>query len=191
MSNYRRLYRTGKTYFFTLVTHNRQKIFNNETARLMFRQAIESEQKQRPFDMPAIVLMPEHLHCVWQLPESDSDFSVRWACIKKDFTKCWLAQGGRECPISEYRTKYRERGVWQRRFWEHMIRDEDDYMRHVNYIHYNPVKHGLVSCPHHWQYSSFHRWMADGYYAEDWLCSCGSRTAIEPDFSELQHDAGE
>ncbi len=190
MAKYRRLYRPGRTYFFTLVTHNRQKLFVNEDARSRLRLAIECEQERRPFDMPAIVLMPEHLHCIWRLPEEDSNFSVRWACIKKAFTKSWLAEGGRENSVPEYRAKYRERGVWQRRFWEHLIRDQQDYASHMDYIHYNPVKHKYAKCPHKWKYSSFHRWVKEGIYRPDWHCVCNENKDI-PNFDDISKSIGE
>ena len=191
MANYRRLYRDGKVYFFTVVTHDRRHIFDDSEARVELRKAIEVEQMRRPFEILAMVLLPNHLHCLWRLPDDDSDFSVRWACIKKAFTKNWLAHGGSETDVAAYRAKYRERGVWQRRFWEHMVRNEDDFMRHVNYIHYNPVKHGLASCPHAWDYSTFHRWMEHGYYSADWLCSCHGNGMITEELPELAHNAGE
>jgi putative transposase len=93
----------------------------------------------------------------------------------------WLSAGGRESPVSVARAKHRERGIWQKRFWEHKIRDEEDFRRHVNYIHYNPVKHGLTRCPHQWPHSSFRRWVDEGYYSVDWLCDCGGGSASVPD----------
>ena len=173
MPRYKRTYVAGGMFFFTLVTHLRRPLFTNPEARECLRLAFKEEQSNHPFDMTAIVLLPDHLHCVWQLPEKDDDFSRRWGRIKSKFTKSWLDHGGREIHISKARNRHRERGVWQKRFWEHRIRDEQDFMRHVNYIHYNPIKHGLVRCPHEWPYSSFKRWMDDGYYKYDWLCDCG------------------
>jgi REP-associated tyrosine transposase len=200
MPNYRRAYQPGGTFFFTVVTHQRQKLFQREEARKILHGAIVRVQTERPFEMPAIVLLPEHLHCIWKLPESDADFSRRWGCIKKYFTQSWLKERcavhtlpgtvRAETNISKARREHRERGVWQKRFWEHRIRDEDDYMRHVNYIHYNPVKHQLVDCPHQWSYSSFTCWLKDGYYNEHWLCSCNVKVEM-PSFDDIQHSVGE
>lgn len=121
----------------------------------------------------------------------DADFPVRLACIKKDFTQSWLVNGGDEVRISRARRKHRERGIWQKRFWEHTIRDEDDLTRHVNYIHYNPVKHDLVKCPHQWPFSSFHRWAKEGYYTEDWLCDCKFQSPEPPTFEDIKDTVGE
>lgn len=172
MPRYKRTYVAGGMFFFTLVTHLRRPLFTNPKARECLHLAIQEEQSNHPFDMTAIVLLPDHLHCVWRLPENDEDYSRRWGRIKSKFTKLWLAQSREEIRISKARHLHREKGVWQKRFWEHRIRDENDFMRHVNYIHYNPVKHDLVRCPHKWTYSSFKRWVDDGYYHQDWLCDC-------------------
>ena len=106
-----------------------------------------------PFDLDAIVVLPDHLHCIWILPEGDSDFSTRWRLIKSDFTRNYLSVSAGE--ISNSRRMKKERGIWQRRFWEHMIHDEADLNVHRDYIHYNPVKHGLVDSPAMWEYSSY------------------------------------
>jgi len=142
---------------------------------------MSSVRAQRPFDLVAAVLLPEHGHFIWTLPEEDGDYSKRWGIIKSRFSKSWLAVGGHELGVSDARAKHHERGIWQKRFWEHKIRDETDFMRHVHYIHYNPVKHGLVRCPHQWPHSSFRRWVDEGYYDEDWLCGCGGRIVTLPD----------
>lgn len=91
----------------------------------------------------------------------------------------WLARSGRDVEVSETRKHHRERGIWQKRFWEHRIRDEEDFVRHVNYIHFNPVKHGLARCPHEWENSSFGKWVEEGYYRRDWLCDCGNQRPAE------------
>ena len=190
MPNYRRLFAPGATYFFTVVTHNRRPILDGDTARRCLRNAIREVQASHPFDLLAVALMPDHIHCIWRMPEDDSDFSTRWSCIKRKFTRSWLDAGGQEVAISKARSKHRERGVWQKRFWEHMIRDQADLFNHVNYIHYNPVKHGLVKCPHEWPLSSFARWVREGYYSTDWLCSCDSQVE-HPDFTEVASSVGE
>lgn len=166
MSNYRRA-RCGSTYFFTLVTYKRQPILCLPESIKVLKDTVRKVQQARPFDINAWVLLPDHLHCVWELPEGDSNYSVRWALIKKTFTKG--IQGLIETPLpSNSRLKHREATVWQRRFWEHRIRDEADMRRHSDYIHYNPVKHGLVDSPKDWEHSTFHRYVEAGIYPEDW-----------------------
>jgi putative transposase len=169
-------------FFFTVVSQDRRPLFRVERARDCLRQAILTVEKERPFEMVAIVLMPEHLHCMWKLPDDDSDFSRRWGCIKSLFTRLWLSDGGVQMRTSASREKRRESAIWQRRFWDHRIRDEEDMIRHVNYIHYNPVKHGLVQCPHAWRHSSFLRWVGEGYYRKDWLCDCTAPSGAPPDW---------
>ena len=191
MPNYKRTYQAGGMFFFTLVTHRRRHLFSESTAHEYLREAIAQEKAQYPFDLTAIVLLPDHIHCIWELPENDDDFSRRWGRIKSRFTKAWLAQGGREAEISKARNHHRERGVWQKRFWEHRIRGEVDMMHHVNYIHYNPVKHGLVRCPHEWPYSSFARWVKQGFYEHNWLCDCGHRRPTVPEYLRAIDTFGE
>ena len=126
---------------------------------------------KRPFAIPAFVLLPDHLHAIWELPRGDAAYPVRWRRIKEEFTERFLEGGGWEGPRSSSRLRHQERSVWQRRFWEHTIDDEDDFEHHFDYIHYNPVKHGLVQCPRDWRYSSFHRWVKRGVYDPDWGCA--------------------
>lgn len=133
-------------------------------------------------DLVAIVLLPDHLHAIWTLPDRDADFSTRWAAIKANFTRQFLASGGSEAGPARRKGG---RAVWQERFWEHVVRDEADFNRHLDYIHFNPVKHGLTTCPHSWEFSSFNRWVAQRGYDADWLCSCGGRKPNMPDFSNM------
>jgi len=192
MPDYRRLFLPGGTYFFTVVTHHRRPIFYDDAARQCLRHAIREVQISHPFEMLAIALMPEHIHCIWRLPNKDFAFSIRWACIKKRFACAWIEHGGRALNVSSSRMKHRERGVWQKRFWEHAIRDHTDFINHINYIHYNPVKHALVKCPHQWPYSSFVRCVREGHYSEGWLCACNTSTPIDcPDFKEIESSVGE
>ncbi|HSW02376.1 MAG TPA: transposase [Sedimentisphaerales bacterium] len=184
MPNYLRHFQPGGTFFFTVVTAERRRLFSDETARTYLRTAIRTVQAERPFEMVAIVLLPDHIHCIWTLPEDDADFPARWSCIKRHFTKQWIADHN-ETIISPARHQHREHGVWQKRFWEHRIRDETDLIHHVNYIHYNPLKHSLASCPHAWPWSSFHRWVKEGYYREDWLCCCEGRQPVAPDLGQI------
>jgi putative transposase len=171
MPNYRRFTVPGATYFFTVVTNERRPFLVDDLAKQCLREAIEVVRARYPFEVPAMVLLPDHLHTVWSLPEGDSDYSLRWRRIKGDFTERYLAQGGDDGTRSASRQKRNERGLWQRRFWEHMILDDNDFERHVDYIHYNPVKHGLVTCPSDWLYSSFHAFVRRGIYPASWGCS--------------------
>ncbi len=122
--------------------------------------------KNHPFSIDAIVILPDHLHCLWTLPETDANFSTRWRLIKSYFSrKCDIQYQGE---ISESRQKKQEKAIWQRRYWEHFIKDEQDFINHVEYIHYNPVRHGYVTAVKDWQYSSFHRYVEKGIYDQDW-----------------------
>jgi putative transposase len=112
------------------------------------------------------VVLPDHLHCIWMLPDGDSDFSVRWRLVKSAFTRAKPMSEAKAVSDSRFRKK--ERGFWQRRFWEHMIRDEEDLNRHRDYIHYNPVKHGLAATPNEWTHSSFKMFVRQGLYPSDW-----------------------
>ncbi len=127
-----------------------------------------------PFVIDAIVIMPDHLHTVWTLPEGDSDYPTRWGLIKGGFSRALPATER----LSKSRKQKGERGIWQRRFWEHVIRDENDYQRHVDYIHYNPVKHGFVKRPVDWRYSSIHRYIRQGILTSDWACADDFNTQI-------------
>ncbi|MEX0703393.1 MAG: transposase [Planctomycetales bacterium] len=168
MADYRRWRVAGGTLFFTLVAHSRAPLFRDESARTLLGEKLRDCQAEWPFEINAIVLLPEHLHAIWTLPPGDAAYPKRWAWIKKEFTKDWLAAGGVEQEVSAARRERGERGVWQVRYWEHTIRDEHDFDRHFDYIHYNPVKHGLVANPRDWPHSSFHRWVKQGVYDLDW-----------------------
>jgi putative transposase len=172
---YQRARTKGGTYFFTVVTHMRQPILCNGSSVKEIKNAFLKVMAAYPFVVDAIVLLPDHLHCLWTLPENDQDFSTRWRLIKSYFTKNF----GRKSKgaSSQSRSAKKEQDVWQRRFWEHLIRNEDDYANHLDYIHYNPVKHGLVNAPSLWPYSSFHRYAKNGLYPIDW----GSRKKVEFD----------
>ena len=155
MPNYRRIRKPGGTFFFTVVTYARQPVFQNSEARSGLRRIVKKTQSQHPFYIEAMVLLPEHLHSMWTLPEGDHDYSKRWRIIKGSFTH-WIRKWGFDGRI------------WQNRFWEHTIRDDEDFARHFDYIHYNPVKHALVDSPAKWEFSSFHRYFARGWYTEEW-----------------------
>jgi putative transposase len=168
MPHYLRAVEPGGTFFFTVVTHERRPFLTHALARTCLRLSIEEVRASMPFEQLAFVLLPDHLHSIWRLPEGDADFSTRWARIKKDFSKMWRALGGKEGCQSPSKSKHRERAVWQRRFWEHLIRDERDLACHYDYIHYNPVKHGLVRCVADWPWSSFHRFVQHAVYEPCW-----------------------
>jgi len=159
---YRRAYILGGTYFFTVNLLNRKTSLLTDHINHL-RKAINTVKKQRPFKLDAMVIMPEHLHAMITLPESDADFSTRWMLIKSTFS--------RSIPRNEKITLSRqskgERGIWQRRFWEHSIRDNIDYENHINYIHYNPVKHGYVSKASDWPYSTIHQYIKNNLLNEN------------------------
>ncbi|HEX3659397.1 MAG TPA: transposase [Pirellulales bacterium] len=178
MSEYHRYFIPGGTYFFMLVTERRAPLFAQASAREMLGRIFRDCLQRDPFDVIAIVLLPDHLHALWALPTGDDRYSRRWQFIKREFTRAWLACGGSEQPRSKSRLIQRRRGVWQRRFWEHMIRDEADLEAHFDYIHYNPVKHGLTTCPSDWPWSTFHRWVRAGHYPPDWG-GCSSMNELE------------
>ena len=163
---YRRARISGGIYFFTVVTFNRLKILTQPENVILLRRAFKYVMGNHPFAIDAMVVLPDHLHCVWTLPPGDDDFSTRWRLIKSYFTR-GVDSKYRSVPF-EARKRKKEQAVWQRRFWEHLIRDEKDYVRHAEYIHYNPVKHGLVNAPKDWEYSSFHRYVKQGQYSLDW-----------------------
>lgn len=158
MSNYRRAKIAGGVFFFTVVTHNRTPLFTNETRVETLRMALRDVINNRPFVIDAMVILPDHLHCIWRLPDGDSDFSGRWREIKKSVSKAVSVRPNEHC------TQH----VWQRRFWEHAIRNDKDWRRHVAYIHYNPVKHGYVTRPADWPWSSFARAVARGWHDSTW-----------------------
>ena len=206
MPNYRRADMPGATYFFTLVSHRRRPILCDDAIRLALREAITTVQNKHAFDIDAWVLLPDHLHCIWTLPENDHAYSVRWSMIKRLVTQAVGAhykndtdhgahgapyegarQDGRvrhahhEYPelihpdnrvhhphVSASRLRRREGNIWQRRFWEHRVRDQADLNRCIDYLHWNPVKHQLVSRVADWPFSTFHRYVRNGIYPEDW-----------------------
>lgn len=153
-------------------------------ARDLLHAAFEDVRKRYPFTIDAICLLPDHIHCIWTLPEDDSNYSLRWGEIKRVFSKAYLAQVSLRDVKSESRLKRGETTLWQRRFWEHTIRDLADYSAHVEYIHHNPVKHGLVENAGDWQWSSFHRFVALGYYPPDWGATGKEKAYLESDYGE-------
>ncbi len=166
MTDYRRANFEGGYYFFTVVTYDRRPFLTTPLTRQCLHAAWNAARQQGDFEMMAVCLLPDHLHCIWRLPPGDCDFSIRWARIKAGFTRRLLASGGVEYGQSLSRRGRRERAIWQRRFWEHQIRDEMDLQRHVDYIHYNPVKHALVARVEDWPWSSYHRYARTCAYTD-------------------------
>lgn len=168
MSWYRRRYNPGGTFFFTAVAEGRRSLFRSALSRKLLRAAIGECHKRRPFEIVGMVLLDDHLHTIWTLPPDDADYSTRWRKIKEAFTDAYLAASGAEAPVSDERRARGERGVWQRRFWEHECRDEDDLKRCLDYLHWNPVKHGYVSRVIDYPWSSFHQYVRLGEYDPLW-----------------------
>jgi putative transposase len=166
MPDYRRSRLPGATYFFTV------NLFDRRSDLLVthidaLREAVRKVRRRSPFGIDAWVVLPDHMHCLWTLPDGDCDFSARWRAIKTAFSKS-LPNIEQRSPVMIRRG---ERGIWQRRYWEHTIRDDRDYAVHMDYIHFNPVKHGFVERLEDWPFSSFHRSLAQEVYLAEWLNS--------------------
>lgn len=164
MPNYRRVWMPGGTYFFTVTLLERHH--NDLLVRHIddLRKAVAYVRARHPFKIHGWVVLPDHLHCVIELPPGDSGYATRWSLIKQRFSKA--------IPATEYRSDARlrreERGIWQRRYWEHLIRDDRDYAAHMDYVHFNPIKHGVVLRVSDWPHSTFHRLVKMGVYPSDW-----------------------
>ena len=168
MSRFRRSI-TGSTFFFTLVAWRRRPILCDDIIRDALRDAIRTVRARRPFTIDAWVQLPDHLHCIWTLPPDDLEFSQRWSEIKHSVSHaCSGRYDGPGLSVSMRRRRLAT--IWQPRFWERQIRDENDFGRHVDYIHINPVNHKLVGHASQWPYSSFGRYVREGIYSADW---CG------------------
>ncbi|HKK14125.1 MAG TPA: transposase [Gammaproteobacteria bacterium] len=163
---YRRNWVPGGCFFFTVVTRRRRPLLTRADSVDVLRAAFRSVRTERPFRVDAIVVLPDHLHCIWTLPEDDADFATRWRLVKTWFTRqCEPSLRGQ---VAGWRAARGEQVVWQRRYWEHTVRDAEDFVRHVEYIHYNPVRHGYVGAAREWPYSSFHRYVRAGLYPLQW-----------------------
>ena len=163
MVRYRRNFIPGGSLFFTVNLVERRLRLLTENIEAL-RKAFRETRARRPFTIEAIVVLPDHLHAIWSLPENDSDYATRWRLIKSGFSRALPARER----ISESRSGKGERGIWQHRYWEHTLRDERDVARHMDYIHFNPVKHGLVTRVQDWPHSSFQRMVRLGIYPPDW-----------------------
>lgn len=177
MPNYRRAWCPGGTWFFTvnlLERHNNDLLVRHIDH---LRAAVAQVRHRHPFFLHAFVVLPDHIHAVLALPEGDTDFALRWRRIKAIFSK--------SIPNQEHRSATRqrrgERAIWQRRYWEHLIRDERDYQTHMDYVHVNPLKHGLVTRVRDWPYSTFHRMVENGVYPLDWCGDCSASDLDYPD----------
>jgi putative transposase len=191
MPEYRRAYVPGGTFFLTLVTYHRTPLFSKPDNIARLRAAIAKTRREKPFEITGAVVLPDHLHFLWTLPPGDTAYSYRVSRLKVLFTHSLRGKKSLPQNVSASRRKHRESDVWQRRFWEHVIRDESGFQRHLDYIHFNLVKHELVSCPHRWEYSSFTRWVERGQYPIDWGCCCGGRQPRLPDLEEIAARVGE
>jgi putative transposase len=162
MVGYRRNFIAGGTYFFTVALADRRSkalVEHVGALRLAFRTA----RRERPFAIEAVVILPDHLHAIFVLPSNDADFSGRWRRIKGHFSNALI-----DAETELERRSNGDLALWQKRFWEHTIRDESDFARHVDYIHFNPIKHGLVPRVCDWPHSSFHRYVREGLLPDDW-----------------------
>jgi putative transposase len=167
MVRYRRNLAAGGTFFFTATLADRRShaLIDHIDA---LRTALRLTRRSQPFSIDAVVVLPDHLHIVMTLPEGDADYPNRWSLIKRRFTDAVIKSG---TPVARH--KNGEMALWQRRYWEHTIRDDGDFERHVDYIHFNPVKHGLVDRVADWPHSSFHRYVRDGILSQDWAGDLG------------------
>ncbi len=175
MTEYRRIKTAGACYFFTVnCLERRGNTLLTDNIQLL-RNAFREIKTRHPFTIDAIVILPDHLHCLWTLPEGDADFSTRWSLIKSQFSRT-LPKG--EC-CNASRIKRGERGIWQRRFGEHQILNDYDFSQHMNYIHWNPVKHGWAKQVIDWPYSSFHNCVKQGIYPRNWGCEVDPVIALK------------
>src|SRR3990167_4186492 len=177
MPDYRRAWHPGGTYFFTvnLLRRNGNDLLTRRINAL--RSSVSVVRQAHPFHIHGWVVLPDHLHCIIELPAGDMDYSTRWRLIKIGFSKA--------IPVTERRSSVRqrrgERGIWQRRYWEHLIRDETDFRAHMDYVHVNPLKHGLVARVQDWPHSTFHKYVETGVYPVNWCGDIGTDTLNYPD----------
>jgi len=172
MSCYRRAAVAGGTFFFTVVTFGRQAFLTDVEVRVALRESIMRTRTTLGFEIDAWVLLPDHLHCIWTLPPGDADFSMRWRLIKTMVTQKCRHRLEKSGLMTLRRLEKSQSTLWQNRFWEHRIRDDDDMEKHVNYVHWNPVKHGHVRNPADWPYSSIHRYIEGGLISPQWGSEC-------------------
>jgi putative transposase len=188
---YRRANIPGSSVFITLITYQRQQLFSAPENIDKLRQACDLMRAEKPFTIDAAVILPEHVHFLWTLPPDDPDYSYRVGRMKVLFTRALRGVNNLPDDVCESRKKHRESNVWQRRFYEHTIRDEIDLRQHLDYLHFNPVKHGLVKCVHDWQYSSFHRGVKRHEYDIKWGCQCEDNSFTPQVASLMNLEMGE
>ena len=177
---YRRNHRAWGSYFLTLVTQDRYPLFRDSAARRMLREAMRATLADHPMTIHEMVLLPDHMHILCGIPDEGQDYSLRIQQIKRRFTRAWLAAGGAERPRSPSRIRRGQRGVWQKRFYEHTIRHEREFRDHVVYVLMNPVKHGLVTHAANWPWSTIHRHLRKGTLTADWCGPTELRRVGEP-----------
>jgi len=168
MPNYIRAQQSGGTFFFTITTYRRKRILLDRQVINALRESLRDTRKANPFGIAAWVLLPDHMHFIWRLTDGDADYSRKWGRIKAGVTRRVKKHYDRNAEAHDSAVRRRESTIWQRRLWEHQIRNDKDLKAHVDYLHYNPVKHGLVSRVGDWPYSSFHRYVRQGFYGDDW-----------------------
>ncbi len=168
MPEYRRIMQPGGTYFFTVVTYNRQPLFLSQQCRDILHSAWVNVQSCHPFETIALCLLPEHIHVIWKMPEEDANYPMRWKEIKRIFTREYLREVGPGGVRNESRIFQGEAAIWQRRYWAHLILDQDDLNNHIDYIHINPLKHRLVHQVSEWPWSTFNGYRKKGIYSSDW-----------------------
>ncbi len=181
MSHYRRARTPGGSFFFTVVTERRQKILTNADVRCALREGIQQVRQTLPFNIDGWVLLPDHMHCIWTLPADDADFSTRWRMVKRHVTVACGKHYFRPELMTARRTEKQCGTLWQPRYWEHCLREDEDVRAHLDYLHWNPVKHGLVEHVAEWPWSSFHRYAASGVYSRDWGGSVANDKLISYD----------
>jgi putative transposase len=184
MPNYRRARVDGGTYFFTVNTFRRQPFLTDPDVRAALRAGIARVRAEHPFVIEAWVLLPDHMHALWTLPPDDHDFPTRWRIIKSTVSQRCGPRLHRPEWMTARRAIRQQSTLWQHRFWEHTIRDDTDLVRHIDYIHWNPVKHGYVKRAVDWPYSSFHRYVKQGLLPADWAEVEGIETEDDDDFGE-------
>ena len=187
MSDYRRAFVPGGSFFLTIVTAGRAPLFEGLAAVRLLGQCIRAEMAANPFTVDACVLLPDHWHILMSLPSGDSGYSRRIGRIKSAFTRQWRAAGGSERSVSDSQRRRHEAGVWQPRFWEHTCESECDFETHFDYVHVNPLKHRFVKRVRDWPHSTFHRWVAAGVYGPDW----GTDERESDRIVRLEQSAGE
>ena len=184
MSSYRRLDSKGATWFFTVVTYQRRALLCDDKVRTTLREAIRKTQVKYPFRIDAWVLLPDHFHCIWTLPEGDSNFQLRIRLIKRHVTQTCSSFLHDDSLNTPSRRKRKESTIWQKRYWEHQIQTEEDFRHHMDYIHYNPVKHGLSQSPTEWPYSTIHQLTKQGVYPQDWASDPESTQSESQSYGE-------